>query len=155
MNIIFKILAVIGVLSIIAFGLIFYFIIKVDYKYTGEELFEAVNKHRASVGVGKLEIDPKLCDNLVERWLSVKEPSSGHKGFEEWLICEEIKDNPRYDLISEMYRKDVSTPENAIVWWLGSPGHKSTLEMKVMVYGCAYASDGTGVVIMASKPSEN
>ena len=49
-----------------------------------------------------------------------------------------------------MYVKDVSTPTNAINWWLGSPGHKSTLEMKEMKYGCAYASEGTGVVIMAA-----
>ena len=147
---IISILAVIGVLGIIATGLIIYGI-KTDYTYTGQELFDAVNKHRTSVGAPALELDPILCDNLVERYLSIKEPNTGHAGFEEWAINEGIRANPKYGLLGEMYVKDISTPENAINWWLGSPGHKSTLEMEEMVYGCSYANDGTGVVIMASK----
>lgn len=122
----------------------------VDYKYTGQKLFDAVNARRVSVSAPALELDPILCDNLVERWLAVKEPNSGHKGYAEWLKSEGIADNPKYGLIGELY-VTASTPENAIAWWVGSPGHKDTLERKDMVYGCAYASDGTGVVIMAAK----
>lgn len=150
-KVIVKILAVIGVLGIVAGGFLLYFITQVDYKYTGEELFNAVNEYRTSIGSPALELDPILCDNLVERWLSIKEPNTGHAGFEEWAINEGIRANPKYGLLGEMYIKDISTPENAIHWWLGSPGHKNTLEMKEMVYGCSYASDGTGVVVMASK----
>ena len=148
-RVIVNILAIVGVLSIIAFGFIFYSIANVDYKFTGDQLFEAVNEHRQSIGVGKLELDPTLCDNLVERWIAIKEPNNGHKGYEEWLANEGIADDPKYDLIGELYI-NASTPENAINWWLGSPGHKSTLEMDKMAYGCAYANDGTGVVIMAT-----
>lgn len=143
-------LAVLGVLGIIAGGLIFYGI-KTDYKYTGQELFDEVNKYRISKSLPQLELDPILCDNLVERWLAVKNPDSGHKGFEEWAKAEGVQDNPKYGTIGEMYIKDTSTPEGAIAWWVGSPGHKSTLEMKELVYGCSYASEGTGVVIMATK----
>lgn len=146
-----KILAVVGALSIIAFGLIFYFILKVDYKYTGEQLFEAVNEHRKEVGVAALELDPILCDNLVERWIAIKEPNSGHKGYEEWVKGEGILDNSKFGQIGEIYVSGISTPENAIAFWLSSPGHKSTLEMKEMVYGCAYAGEGAGVVVMATK----
>jgi len=153
-KIILWILAGIGVLGIIAGGLIFYGI-KTDYKYTGQELFDHVNEHRASIGVPTLELDPSLCDNLVERYLAIKSPDSGHKGFEEWLKAEGISDNPKYGTIGEIYIKDASTPEGAIAWWLGSPGHKNTLEMKEMVYGCSYASDGTGVVILAGKKNSN
>lgn len=145
-------LAGLGVLAIIAGGMIVYWITQTDYKYNGEQLFEAVNEHRASVGVGKLELDPILCDNLVERWIAIKEPNSGHKGYEEWLTGEGIRDNPKYGLIGEIYVSGISTPQNAIAFWVGSPGHKSTLEMKDMVYGCAYANEGAGVVILASKP---
>lgn len=147
-------LAGLGVLALIVGGFIFYTISSVDYKYTGEQLFDAVNIHREAVGVGKLELDSVLCDNLVERWEAIKNPGNAHKGYEEWLKAEGISDNPKYGVIGEMYVKDISTPENAIAWWVGSPGHKSTLEMKDLVYGCAYANDGTGVVIVATKPQE-
>ena len=153
LKIIVGILAVIGVLGIAAAIFIGYFIAKVDYKYTGQQLFDAVNEYRVSKNLSSLETDPRLCDNLVERYLAIKEPGSGHKGFEEWLKSEGIKqdenDNRYYGLIGEMYVKDISTPENAIAWWLGSPGHKSTLERPELNKGCAYANDGTGVVIMA------
>ena len=147
------ILAIIGVLGIVAAGFIFYFIAKVDYKYTGQQLFDEVNGYRTSKNLPQLKLDPVLCDNLVERYLAIKEPNNGHKGFEEWIISEGIKkdnnDNSRYGLIGEMYIKDISTPSNAINFWLGSPGHRSTLELASFNSGCAYANDGTGVVIMA------
>lgn len=144
-------LAGIGVLGIIAGGLMFYWITQTDYKYTGQELFDAVNEYRTSIGSPALELDPILCNNLVERYLDIKTPDNGHKGLEEWQNDVRINAKLKYGIIGEMYIIDVSTPQNAITWWLGSPGHKSTLEMKEMVYGCAYASDGTGVVILAEK----
>ena len=110
-----------------------------------------MNSYRSSVNVSELVTDPVICDNLVERYLSIKEPNSGHRGFEEWLAAEGIANNPSYGLIGEIYVKDVSTPNNAIRWWLGSPGHKSTLERPEFNSGCSYANDGTGVVILAEK----
>lgn len=153
-KVVIVLLAIIGVLGIGAAIFIGYFILKVDYKYTGQQLFDEVNKYRISKNLSSLEMDPRLCDNLVERYLAIKEPNSGHKGFEEWVKSEGImknenSDDDYYQLIGEMYVKDISTPSNAINWWLGSPGHKSTLEMIEFNKGCAYASDGTGVVIMA------
>ncbi len=144
-------LAFVGVLAILAGIYLFYVITNVDYKYTGEELFQEVNAYRVSIGAPALELDPLLCDNLVERYWSIREPGNAHKGFEEWMTSEGINQNPKYALIGEIYVNGISTPSNAINFWLGSPGHKSTLEMKEMIYGCAYANDGTGVVIMASQ----
>jgi uncharacterized protein YkwD len=152
-KIILVILAIIGVLGITAAIYIAYIILKVDYKFTGQQLFDEINAYRASKELSQLKSDPILCDNLVERYLAVKEPGNGHKGFEEWLKSEGIKisatDNSKYIIIRELYVTGVSTPANAIRWWLGSPGHKSTLEMPVFDKGCSYANDGTGVVIMA------
>lgn len=143
-------LAFLGILFLAAVAFVIYTIRNVDYKYTGEDLFEAVNAHREIVGVQKLELDPILCDNLVERYLAIKEPNNGHKGFTEWLTDEGINKNPKYGQIGELYIT-ASTPENAISWWMGSPGHKSTLEMSTLKYGCAYASEGTGVVVVAEE----
>src|SRR5688572_5484467 len=109
-------LAMIGILAIIAGILLFYFITKVDYKWTGEELFSAINEYRQSKNLSLLEQDPILCDNLVERYLAIKEPSNGHKGFEEWVKSEGISNNPRFDIIGELYVKDISTPNNAIAF---------------------------------------
>jgi len=152
-KIVIGVFAVIGILGLVVTGFLYYFITQVDYKYTGQQLFDEVNKYRASKNLIELQLDQKLCDNLVERYLAIKNPNNGHKGFEEWVISEGIKtgpdDNSKYNLIGEMYMKDVSTPQNAINWWLGSPGHKNTLEMDVFDRGCAYANDGTGVVILA------
>lgn len=153
-KIIIGILAVFGVLGILAGILMFHFISNVDYKYTGEELFTAVNTYRTSVSVPALEMDARLCDNLVERWEAIRNPGNAHKGFEEWVQAEGIADEPKYGQIGEMYVVDISTPQNAIAFWTGSPGHKSTLEMAELRYGCAYANDGTGVVILASDPVE-
>jgi hypothetical protein len=146
-------LMIVGVLAIISFGFIFYWATQTDYKFTGQELFDEINKYRASKNLSQLTIDPVLCDNLVERYLAIKEPNSGHKGFEDWLKSEGIKidvnDNSKYRLVGEMYIIDASTPSNAINWWINSPGHKSTLELPIFNKGCAYASNGTAVVIMA------
>jgi hypothetical protein len=142
------ILAIIGVLGIVFAGILFYGI-KTDYTYNGDDLFKAVNEHRASVGAPILELDPILCDNLVERWIAVKEPNSGHKGFDEWLAGEGIDQNPKYQQVGELY-VTASTAQNAVAWWLDSPGHKSSLENKDMVWGCTYASEGTGVLMVAS-----
>lgn len=149
-KIIIGIFATTGVLGIIAAVFLLYFINKVDYVWNGEQLFAAINEHRTSKGIQTLETDPVLCDNLVERWEAIKNPGNAHKGYEEWLKGEGIADNPKYGIIGEMYVKDISTPQNAIAWWVNSPGHRTTLEMKEMKYGCTYASDGTGVVIMAT-----
>lgn len=143
-------LSIFGLLSILAGAFIFYNIKYVDYKYTGEELFQAINSHREQKGLNILELDPKLCDNLVERYWAIKESGNAHKGYEEWLKSEGIVDDPKYGVIGEIYVVDVSTPQNAITWWSNSPGHRTTLEMQEMKYGCAYANDGAGVVIMAT-----
>lgn len=119
-------------------------------EFTGQELFDAVNVHRASQNISTLELDPILCDNLVERWLAVNNPDNGHKGFEEWIKGEGIQDNPKYGMFGEMYMRDTASPADAIKWWIDSPGHRTTLEMVDMKYGCAYAHEGTGVVIMAT-----
>lgn len=149
-KVIIGILAAAGIVGIICAALLFYFITRVDNKYTGQELFQAVNDYRASQNIPRLQLDPALCNNLVERWLAIKNPNNGHAGDEQWLKNEGLLGNSKYGQFGELYIT-ATTPENAINWWIGSPGHRTTLEMKSMVYGCAYANDGIGVVEMATK----
>lgn len=143
------ILATLGVLGIIIGTLLFYFITRIDNKYTGQQLFDAVNNLRTSKSLTKIELDPSLCNNLVERWIGVRKQDNGHKGLETWLKKENILGNPKYEKIGELY-VTATTPQNAIAFWESSPGHRTTLEMQEMKYGCAYANDGTGVVILAA-----
>lgn len=125
---------------------------KVDNHYTGEELFAAVNQHRKYVGVQELQLDINLCDNLVDRWKSIRE-NDAHRSFEDWASKEGLVEGgvaKNFKLLGEMY-VTATNPDNAIAWWVGSPGHKLTLEKPELNVGCAYASDGTGVVIVAEK----
>ena len=119
--------------------------------YSGQELFDRVNSYRESKGVSKLELDPMICDNLVERYLAVKDPNSGHAGFKEWVEKEGIKENGNYGLVGELYITTSQSPDTALEFWASSPGHRLTLEMKEMTNGCAYADNGTGVVVLGEK----
>ena len=40
--------------------------------YTGNDLLNAVNTHRKSVGISEVRLSEGLCDNLVSRWQAVK-----------------------------------------------------------------------------------
>lgn len=151
-------LAGLGVLFIGAVIFVFYIITNVDNKYTGDQLFSAVNEHRKSIGVQELQLEGDLCDNLVERWLSIREPNAGHKGFEAWAEGEGLtKDGvavtpySAQSGITELFIQNATTTEWALSAWKGSPGHKVILEKPELNVGCAYAHDGDGIVIMAEK----
>jgi hypothetical protein len=146
----------ISVIILVVISFIFLFGVRngnLGYKkanFNGQQLFDEINNYRQSKGINLLELDPILCDNLVDRWLAIKNPDNGHDGFEQWLKNEGIVDNKKYGQIGELYISTV-TAKDAINFWQGSPGHRSTLEMKSLVYGCAYANEGIGVVIVAEK----
>ena len=117
--------------------------------YTGNDLLNAVNTHRKSIGVSEVKLSEGLCDNLVSRWQAVKEGRQ-HEGFEEWVKQEGIQTNYGYQQIAELYII-ARTPAEAIAFWVGSPGHKIQLENPQWTDGCAYANEGYGVVVMGVK----
>lgn len=125
--------------------------------YTGGELLEAMNDHRMSIGVQELQLDQRLCSNLVERWLDVKNPDNGHKGLKEWgednnLIADGKPVAP-FDNLNELY-VTTTNANRAIELWVGSPGHKIVLENPDYNVACTYAADGTGVAIIGFKEQE-
>lgn len=154
-KIIIIILSVFGVLFIGSAIYLTYIIKNVDYKYTGEELFATINKHRKNIGVQEIAQDPKLCSNLVDRWIEIRKRDNPHKGFNDWIKQQGLMVNgqyiPNYKELWELFVVDISTPENAIVSWLGSPGHKLPLENPEFNVGCTYADDGTGILIIGKK----
>lgn len=117
--------------------------------YTGNDLLNAVNTHRKSVGISEVKLSEGLCDNLVSRWQAVKEGRQ-HEGFEGWVKQEGIQTKYGYKEVVELYIQ-ASTPSEAIASWAGSPGHKIQLENPKWTDGCAYANEGYGVVIMGLK----
>lgn len=113
--------------------------------YNGQQLFEAVNEFRIKNGKSNIKLDQYICDNLVDRYLKIKSGDVGHEGFEEWVINEGI--DKRFDPIAELYTKEAYRTKDAIDFWDGSPGHRLSLLGDFSV-GCAYANEGTGVVIL-------
>lgn len=117
--------------------------------YTGDDLFNAINEHRRSVGVQEVILSEGLCDNLVSRWQAVKDGKQ-HEGFEEWVMQEGIQTVYGYKEVAELYIQS-PTPTGAISFWSSSPGHRIQLENPKWTDGCAYANDGFGVVVMSAR----
>lgn len=117
--------------------------------YSGEDLFNAVNEYRQSNGLNPVVTGEGLCDNLVSRWKAVKEGKQ-HEGFEEWVKNEGIQTNYGYQQVVELYIL-ANTPADAIAFWESSPGHEIELDNPKWTDGCAYASEGAGVLIMGYK----
>lgn len=117
-------------------------------KYTGQEIFDAINSFREQNGKNPIVIEPALCDNLVQRYLDIKNPDKqyeGHAGFTRWVETEGLTN---YEL-AEVYAKDTATPQDAIDFWNGSPGHRTAV-LGDYKSGCAYANEGIAVVIFGN-----
>ena len=115
-------------------------------KYTGQEVFGAINRFREQNGKPILVIEPTLCDNLVQRYLDIKNPDKqyeGHPGFVRWVETEGLTNY----ILAEVYVKDTNSPEDAISFWNGSPGHRTAL-LGDYKLGCAYANEGIAVVVL-------
>ena len=118
-----------------------------EQSYTGQQLFDEVNLYRVANGVPALTLELGLCDNLVGRYLTIKNSDNiGHEGFEEWVKGEGI--DKKYAPVGELYTKNEFTTKAAVEWWATSPGHRLTLLLKDVSMGCAYADKGTGVLIV-------
>lgn len=118
--------------------------------YSGMELFDAVNNHRRSIGVQEIQLEETFCGNLVERWMAVKSPENGHRGFDDWWADKSLKEDP-YGQINELYGSARSA-ERVVEIWTKSPGHKIPLEDPKYNVGCTYAAEGWGVLIIGEKP---
>lgn len=117
--------------------------------YSGNEIFAAVNEHRQRIGVAPVKLNEQLCDNLVNRW-RVAKGGNFHQGFEEWVKAEGIQTEKGFQEVGEILIS-APTPREAVYWWSTSPGHKETMEAKRWTDGCAYAAEGTAVMVFSYK----
>lgn len=122
---------------------------EINVVVTGEEILDAINIYRTSQRLSKIELDSRLCDNLVQRYLDITNPDNkyiGHAGFEKWYKEQGLED---YEL-AEIYVSGIRSGAEAINFWVGSPGHKSALVGNYKL-GCAYANRGIAVTVLGNK----
>lgn len=121
--------------------------------YNGQALFEAVNAHRAEVGVQPLKLDNALCSTLNERVDSYIKYGD-HTGVEEWVAKRKLVELG-YTLLGEDLVTANSASE-ALSDLLGSPGHRLSIENPERNVACTYVYDapdhfGASVIFLAKK----
>lgn len=120
-----------------------------NHVFTGQEFFDAINNYRELNGLKEIELYTPLCSGLVERWQVLKDPDTfGHQGFDEWLA----KTDPEVKLyVSEVSSSgsENDTLDFVINDLISSPGHRLAIEDPEATLGCAYAAQGTGVLVIA------
>lgn len=120
--------------------------------FTGQEIFDAINKYRKENNVPELKLDEILCNNIAQRYLDIKsgeKENISHKGFDEW-----------YKKYAEPYGYNVSenyacgqTPEDIIKAWSSSPSHNLPILDKKNKLACTYAAEGCAVILLGYKTS--
>lgn len=152
-----KIITFTGVIILLAFSFLFGMrqanIASATQEVTGQEVFDSVNQYRESKGLKAVTLEPMICDNLVQRYLDLKNPDNkyvGHAGFEEWIKKQNF---PEIYELSEIYATGVHTGGAAVRFWDTSPGHRSSL-IGDYEYGCAYGNDDTAIMIFGKKLSQ-
>jgi|GEM_PF-4446425 len=119
--------------------------------FTGQDIFDAVNKYREENGVQELTLDKNLCNNLAQRYLDIKSgerENIAHKGFDEWYE-KYVKPYGNYQ-IEEDYACE-QTPKDVIKAWEGSPGHRLSILDKNYNLACTYAAEGCAVIVLGKK----
>lgn len=114
--------------------------------FTGQEVFDRVNRYRTDNGLNEVKLDDRLCNNLAQRYFDIKqgiEENVAHAKFDEWVK----KNVPSNFSVGEDFASG-QTVEDLIKAWEGSPGHRLSLLNKDYIYGCAYASEGYGIMIL-------
>lgn len=119
--------------------------------FSGQELFDEINRFRTENGKAIVSLDVNLCDNLVSRYQMVSQGRGSHEGVEEWAKKEGLIE--KYSL-AEMYIVDSEIALQAVEFWNNSPGHRLVL-LGDYQYGCSYAFHGDAVVIFGNKSQQS
>ena len=115
--------------------------VQVNQDFTGQQVFDAVNAYRKSKDIPEVALNSILCNDLVSRWEDLRDPDTkGHGALQAWFD----KYLPAGGTGGEIYATG-PTVDSLIDFWKNSPGHRLMLENPDFLYGCAYASDNTGI----------
>jgi SCP-like extracellular protein. len=121
--------------------------------FTGQDVFDAVNKYREENGVKELSLDKNLCNNLAQRYLDIKsgeKENIAHKGFDEWYE-KYVKPYGNYQIEEDYACGQI--PQDVIKAWEGSPGHRLSILDKNYNLACTYAAEGCAVIVLGKKQS--
>lgn len=117
-------------------------------RYTGPELWEAVNKARIEHGVNPLSQRDILCTIAAIRLSQIRELGKldGHDGFQG--VYDKYKDDSNMpNNVAEFLISGYPTPDQAVSAWLDTLGHKKLITGGEYKWGCIYAQDGFSVAI--------
>lgn len=150
--------ATFSLIILICISYVIYIMNFVDNKYDGSELFVAVNEYRNQIGVQELRNDERLCSNLNYLWTLIREPPKEENDLERWAASIDLLEDGTlkdYDSLGDLYGSGTQTYW-LIDFWRSDEQHRKLLENPQFDVGCAYASEGTGVIVLAqSKNAEN
>lgn len=124
---------------------------EVTPNYTGQEIQDAVNQYRVSLGLKPLEIDSILCNNLFDRYAKMLSDDAlieGHPGFDQW--ADEKINTYHYSLVGEVFSPK-PTVESVMAGWKGSPGHNLAITNKEYSRVCTYAGNRGVVMVLGAK----
>lgn len=117
----------------------------------GPELWEAVNKRRTELGVGKLTRKDELCTIAsirLNQLLDLKK-LDGHAGFQPVLDRNDLKWIGEKYNVSEYLAEGFGSPTDTVKGWENTLGHRSLLAGGEYVWGCIYSQNSFAVAITA------
>lgn len=117
--------------------------------FSGQDIWNAVNKYRVENNVKEVKLDDRYCTNLAQRWMDINkglDEGTAHAKFEEW----EHKYIPRGYYVAEDWASG-NTVQEVMDTWIGSPGHRlSLLDPKIEI-GCSYVNGHSAVIELGYK----
>jgi uncharacterized protein YkwD len=117
--------------------------------FTGEELWEAVNRYRREHGVPELKLQGSLCELASKRLGELIELGGldNHEGFEKYFEDHSV-DSLEVTNVAENLASGYSGAWETVMGWDSSPAHKKFLLADgAYVWGCAAANRGLAVLI--------
>jgi len=117
--------------------------------YTGEDLFQAVNRYRKEHGVPELQLHSELCQLSSHRLGEILDLGKldNHAGFEAYFEDHKVSDMG-LSKVAENLASGYDTAEEAVMGWDSSPPHRTFLLADgSFKYGCTSANLGFAVLI--------
>ena len=119
------------------------------FDYTGEDLWQAVNKYRREHGVPELKLHSQLCQLSSYRLNQLIDLGKldNHQGFKDYFDQKDISDWGLSN-VAENLAYGYPTAWDTVMGWDSSPPHRTFLLADgSFVYGCASANQGFAVLI--------
>lgn len=117
--------------------------------FTGQDVWDAVNKYRVENNLKEVMLDDRYCNNLAQRWMDINkglDEGTAHAKFEEWVH----KNIPQDYYVAEDWAVG-TTVQEIMDSWVGSPGHRLSLLDPKIEFGCSYVNANSVVIELGYK----